>query len=98
MCFDKLKLEGCSILWLLRPRKHDRRGNGHFPWTIHPRTLHPPDNSPSQLGQFPSTNLKITFIHECTHAYIHTYMHSIRAYTHTNIHKLCTRTYIYTYI
>src|SRR6218665_2441923 len=62
-------------------------GNGHFPRTI-PRIL-PPDNSPSQLGQFPpyrsKPNLKITYIHKCMHTCIHiyTYMHiHIDACTH----------------
>src|SRR6218665_285111 len=53
----------------------------------------PPDNSLSQLGQFPpyssKPNLKITYIHTCMHTCIHIY---ILAYTHRCMH---TRIYFF---
>src|SRR6218665_500905 len=55
-------------------------GNGHFhPQDNSPRTIHPLNNSPSQLRQFPllyrsKPNLKITYIHTCMHTCIHIYI------------------------
>src|SRR6218665_3293805 len=106
MCFDKLKLEGCYVLWLLRPRKNDRRRNGHvpriIPRTIHPRTLHPSDNSPSQLGQILPLPLKIqpenyigpTYMN----AHKHTYIPTCIAHAHTDIQIYKNYTFVHTYI
>src|SRR6218665_1817056 len=71
---------------------------GHFPRTI------PPDNSPSQLGQFSPVPLKTQLencIYTYMYAYIYTYMHihidvCTHVYTHT-IHT-CIHTYIHAYI
>src|SRR6218665_3711945 len=77
---------------------------------ISPLDNSPPDNSPSQLGQFPpyrsKPNLKITYIHTYMHMCIHiykyyTYMHiHIDACTHVYMHTIhtCMHTYKYSRI
>src|SRR6218665_2373205 len=77
--------------------RHEKLGNGHFP----------PDNSPSQLGQFPPVPLKTQLenyiytynpcMHTCIHIYIYAYTHRCM---HTRIYAYNTymHTYIITYI
>src|SRR6218665_1275562 len=77
---------------------------GQFPRTI-PRDNYPPDNSPSQLGQFPpyrsKPNFKLhnmhTCMHTCIHIYIHAYTH-MHAHTHIRIQYIRMHTYIHVHI